>query len=84
MEGKRGIVGYASPERLPLWHVLLDSLYRRFEEFGERWLEFSLREDLLGDRLWALTPEEIDRIRSQPDYDSTQRALDAIPGSRSE
>ena len=56
----------------------------RFLTFGERWLEFSLREDLLKDQRWALTPEQIDRIRSEPDYDSTQRTLQEIQKSKSE
>jgi hypothetical protein len=73
---------YLSPDVLQgYW---LESEERRFESFGERWLEFSLREDLMRDRLSALTPEEIERIRSQPDFDSSKQVLDALPGSKSE
>ena len=73
---------YLSTEELHSYWI--ETHDERFLTFGERWLEFSLREALLEDRRWALTPEQIDRIRSQPDYDSTQRALDATPGSKSE
>ncbi len=73
---------YLSPEELHSYWI--EAQDQRFLTYGERWLEFSLREDLLEDRRWALTPEQIDRIRSQPDYDSTQRALNDTPESKNE
>jgi hypothetical protein len=49
---------------------------QRFHDFGRRWLEFALREDLLGDDRAALSPEELEELRGAPDYDATKRALE--------
>ena len=73
---------YLGPDELQAYWMESDE--KRFSSFGERWLEFSLREDLLRDRRSALTPEEIERIRSQPDFDSAKRVLDALSGSKPE
>lgn len=73
---------YLSPDELQAYWRGAEE--QRFETFGERWLEFSLREDLWKDRRSALTPEEIERVRSQPDFDSAKRVLDALSGNKNE
>lgn len=55
---------------------------QRFHDFGRRWLEFALREDLLGADRAVLSPEELEAVRSAPDYDEGQRALERILGER--
>lgn len=53
----------------------------RFARFGPRLLESRLREDLLEEQRWALTPQQIAEFCDQPTYDDSQaylkKALDA-------
>lgn len=54
----------------------------RFTRWGDRWLEYSLREELLAPHRDSLSPEELDRVTRQPDYDSSKRELDQILAER--
>ncbi len=51
---------------------------QRFREFGRRWLEFALREDLLAQDRTSLSPEELEAFRSAPNCDASQRTLEQI------
>ena len=73
---------YLPPVELHAYETLEPE--RRFPEYGERWLEFCLREDLLGEHRWALSPEEIDRVRAAPSYDASAQILREILGARSD
>lgn len=56
---------------------------RRFSEFGDRWLEFCLREDLLRDHRTKLRDAELDAFSAQPDFDASQRYLKKLlPGTK--
>ncbi len=51
---------------------------KRFVKYGERWLEFCLREDLLKESDLELSPEQVDLYRSRPDFDSGRRTLEGF------
>ena len=72
---------YLSPEELHQYWI--EPHDKRFVSYGERWLEFSLREDLLARRRWELSSEQVNEFRSQPDFESGKRTLEGF-GSKSE
>lgn len=73
---------YLSPAELrSYWSTPPDE---RFGAFGQRWLEYSLREDLLARDVDNLSPEELETIRAAPDYDTSRQALARIVGARTE
>jgi hypothetical protein len=71
---------YLSPAELGSYWLSPNE--ERFTRWGDRWLEYSLREELLAPSKDELTPDELERFRSQPDYESSKRVLDEIHGAR--
>lgn len=73
---------YLSPAELrSYWSTPVDE---RFGDFGRRWLEYCLREDLLAPHRENLSPEELEAVRAAADYDSSRQALARIVGARTE
>ncbi|MGE0711315.1 MAG: hypothetical protein AB7N76_08780 [Planctomycetota bacterium] len=71
---------YLTPDELGrYWLTPAD---QRFGRWGDRWLEACLREELLAAHRDQLSPEELERFRLQPDYDSSARALQDVLGAR--
>lgn len=56
----------------------------RFIKYGERWLEFCLREDLLKESGVALSPEQVDLYHSSRDFDSGRRVLEGFGRTKNE
>lgn len=67
---------YLRSEELQNYWLLPEE--QRFQAFGDRWLEFCLREDLLSQHRGDLSPEETDRFRAEPDFESSRRALQGM------
>ena len=67
---------YLKPEEQHIYRIKPED--KRFVKYGERWLEFCLREDLLEESGLELSPEQVDLYRSRPDFDSGRRTLEGF------
>ncbi|RMG10849.1 MAG: hypothetical protein D6731_16655 [Planctomycetota bacterium] len=70
---------YLDPDELYRYWIQPEE--RRFASYGMRWLEFALREDLLGEVAWRVPDDVQERFRAQPDYDASKRLLESLPES---